>query len=118
MLEGLVKVGAVLSLTVIVCTWSSAALPQSSTRLQVLVITWFPGHDPFIVTSVKVASMAVEQLSASSVTSPVKVTLATKLQAASVKIVMLAGLVKVGAILSLTVIICTCLLYTSDAADE
>src|SRR5258706_87983 len=107
MLSGLVNVGAVLSLTVMVCTWFAAALPHLSTRCHVLVMTCEPSHGPAVTTSVKVACNPVEQLSASLVTSPVADTLASYPQDALVKIVMLSGLVNVGAVLSLTVMVCT-----------
>ena len=73
MFAGRVNVGAVLSLTVMVCTCVAAVLPQLSVRLQVLVITLLPWHGPFTVTSANVAFNPVEQLSASLVTSPVTV---------------------------------------------
>src|SRR5260221_13837449 len=107
MLAGRVNVGAVLSLTVMVCTWFAAALPQLSTRCHVLVMTWEPSHGPAVTTSVKVACNPVEQLSASLVTSPVADTLASYPQVALVKIVMLGGGGNVGAVLSLTVMECT-----------
>ena len=77
MFAGAVNAGAVLSLTVMVCTWSAAALPQLSTRLQVLVIILEPSHGPATFTSTKVACNPVEQLSASLVTSPVAATVAS-----------------------------------------
>ncbi len=71
MSAGRVKVGGVLSLTVIVCIWFAATFPQSSTRLHVRVIIFEPSHEPLLTTSTKVACNPVEQLSASLVTSPV-----------------------------------------------
>ena len=41
-----VQVGGILSLTVIVCTWSAARFPQLSTKLQVLVIIREPWQAP------------------------------------------------------------------------
>ena len=76
MSAGLVNAGAVLSLTVIVCTWSAAALPQLSTRCHVLVMIRDPSQGPAIFTSVNVAFNTVEQLSDSLVTSPVAPTVA------------------------------------------
>src|SRR5665811_1215127 len=84
MSAGRVNVGAVLSLTVIVCTWLAAAFPQWSTKLHVLVIILEPSHGPATFTSTKVACNPVEQLSASLVTSPVAVTLASYVQLALV----------------------------------
>src|SRR5260221_11813809 len=81
--------------------------PHLSTKLHVLVITCEPSHVLAVTTSVKVACNPVEQLSASLVTSPVANTLASYPQDALVKIVMLTGLVNVGAVLSLTVMVCT-----------
>src|SRR5678809_263244 len=74
MSAGLVKVGGVLSCTVIICTWLAAALPQLSASDQVRVMTLAPGQFPLATASEKVAFNPVEQLSASSVTSPVAVT--------------------------------------------
>ena len=65
------NVGAVISLTVMVCIWFAAALPQLSTRDQVRVMILDPWHCPSTKASVKVACKSVEQLSASFVTSPV-----------------------------------------------
>ena len=73
-LAGAVNVGAVLSVTVMVCVWFAAALPQLSTRDQVRVIIWEPWQAPSATASVKVACKSVEQLSASLVTSPVVAT--------------------------------------------
>src|SRR5260221_660055 len=107
MSAGRANVGAVLSLTVMVCTWLAAALPHLSTRFHVLVMTCEPSHEPAVTTSVNVACNPVEQLSASLVTSPVADTLASYPQDALVEIVMLSGRVNVGAVLSLTVMVCT-----------
>ena len=68
---GAVNVGAMLSVTVMICTWFCAGLLQSSTRDQVLVIIFEPAQSPFAILSVKVACNWLEQLSASLVTSPV-----------------------------------------------
>ena len=68
---GAVNVGAMLSVTVIVCIWSAAGLSQPSTRDHVRVMILEPGHCPSVTTSVKVACNSVEQLSSSLVTSPV-----------------------------------------------
>ena len=81
---GLVNVGTVLSLTVIICTCVAAALLQLSTKLHVLVITLLPSHGPSVTTSLNVAWIPVEQLSASLVTSPVAATLASYVQFAVV----------------------------------
>ena len=75
--EGAVNVGAVLSLTVIICTCVAAALLKLSTKLHVLVITLVPAHGPSVTTSLNVAFKPVERLSASLVTSPVSATLAS-----------------------------------------
>src|SRR4051812_8537902 len=72
-----VIVGGVISVTVIVCTWSAAAFPQLSTRCHVRAITLLPWQGPLVTTSVYVAFKPVEQLSASLVTSPVAATLAS-----------------------------------------
>ena len=79
-----VNVGLVVSLTVMVCIWFAAALPQLSTKLHVLVMILLPWQDPFAVASVKVACKPVEQLSASLVTSPVTATLALNVHVALV----------------------------------
>src|SRR5258705_8042241 len=105
MSAGLVKVGAVLSLTVIVWIWFAAALPQLSESDQVRVIIFSPWQEPCAVASENVAFNPVEQLSASLVTSPVAATEASYVHPAEVKIVISAGLVKVGAVLSLTVMV-------------
>ena len=73
---GTVKVGGVVSLTVMI--WICVVvLPQSSVRVQVLVMICSPSHAPAATASVNVASSEVSQLSASSVTSPVIVTFAS-----------------------------------------
>src|SRR4030043_111418 len=102
---GLVNVGAMLSDTVIVCSWSAAALPHLSVRCHVLAMLNVPSHGPAVTTSVYVALIPVEQLSASSVTSPVIVGSALYVQVAVVKISVSTGRVNVGAMLSLTVIV-------------
>ena len=73
----LVISGAILSETVIVCICGVAVFPQSSDKVQVLVITKEPSQAPAVTTSVKVASKVVSQLSASLVTSPVSLTVAS-----------------------------------------
>ena len=70
-LAGAVNVGAVLSVTVMVCVWFAAALPQLSINDHVRVMILEPRQAPSVTTSVKVACKPVEQLSASFVTSPV-----------------------------------------------
>ncbi len=50
---GTVKVGAVMSWTLIVCDFVEE-LPQSSTAFQVLVTEYEPAHWPLVVTSSKV----------------------------------------------------------------
>src|SRR6185436_18131942 len=102
---GLVKVGAMLSCTVIVWIWSAAALPQLSTNDHVRVIIFCPWQLPLATASENVAFSPVEQLSASLVTSPVADTEASYKHPASVKMVMSAGLVNVGAMLSCTVMV-------------
>src|SRR5690242_2876430 len=102
---GLVNVGAVLSCTSIICIWLAAALPQLSTNDHVRVIITSPWQEPEEVASEKVAFNPVEQLSASLVTSPVAATDASYVHPAEVKMVTSAGLVKAGAMLSLTVIV-------------
>ena len=79
---GAVNVGLVVSLTMIVCTWFCAALLQLSTRLHVRMMVMLQGSLSF-TSSTKVASRFSEQLSDSSVTSPVAVTLASYSQLAS-----------------------------------
>src|SRR3972149_1292524 len=119
MSAGWVNVGAMLSSTVITCTcW--VLLPQSSVSDQVLVIICSPSQVPFTTASLKVASSDVSQLSASSVTSPVTPTDASYVQLAFLYMVMSAGAVNVGAILSSTVITCTCwvLLPQSSVSDH
>src|SRR3989304_2023806 len=107
MSAGWVNVGTVLSSTVITCTcWG--LLPQSSVSVQVLVIICSPSQVPFTTASLNVASSDVSQLSASSATSPVTPTDASYVQLAFLYMVMSAGAVNVGAILSSTVITCTC----------
>src|SRR3989304_4371280 len=107
MSAGWVNVGAMLSSTVITCTcW--VLLPQSSVSVQVLVIICSPSQVPFTTASLNVASSDVSQLSASSVTSPVTPTDASYVQLAFLYMVMSAGAVNVGAMLSSTVITCTC----------
>src|ERR1043166_2060948 len=104
---GRVKVGGVLSLTVMVWTWSAAALLQRSARCHVRVMILSPGQLPLLTVSVKVAWRPVLQLSVSSVTSPVTATLESKVQSALVKIVRSGGRVNVGGVLSLTVMVWT-----------
>ena len=65
------------------------------------------GHDPTVSASVNTAFKPVEQLSASSVTSPVTVIVASYPQVAFLYMVKSAGAVKVGFVLSKAVIICT-----------
>ena len=50
---------------------SVAVFPQSSVKVHVLVMIYDPSQEPAVTTSVNVASSEAEQLSASSVTSPV-----------------------------------------------
>src|SRR3990170_3626582 len=119
MSAGAVNVGAMLSSTVITCTcW--VLLPQSSVSVQVLVIICSPSQPPATTASLNVASSDVSQLSASSVTSPVIPTDASYVQLAFLYMVMSAGAVNVGAILSSTVITCTCwvLLPQSSVSDH
>ena len=94
------KVGATVSLTVIVCT-CVAVFPQRSVAVQVLVITYEEGHDPFAVVS-DMATVAVPQLSVA--------VSAAAAGTASHEAVALAGNVpaKAGAVVSLTVMFCTC----------
>jgi len=65
-----------------------------------------PSQGPSTILSVKVALRPVEQLSSSLVTSPVTVTSIAKSHSESENISISAGAVKVGAILSVTVIVC------------
>ncbi len=76
---GTVNVGGVLSRIVMVWNWSAAVLPQLSIKLQVLLIVYPPSHPMIAMVSVstKTAWIPIEQLSVSSVTSPVKATLAS-----------------------------------------
>ena len=78
-------------------------LSQSSIKVQVLVIINALSQLPSIIVSVKVAFNAVEQLSASSVTSPVK---NISFTSTSHSMVISAGTVNVGAVVSLNVIVC------------
>src|ERR1041384_5109375 len=99
---GRVKLGALLSFTVMVWIWSAAALPQPSTRCQGRVMIFSPAQAPFASASVKVACSPLLQLSVSSVTYTVAATLASQVHLALVKIVISAGRVKLGALLSFT----------------
>ena len=94
--EGAVKVGAVLSSTVIVCT-KVVVLSQSSTSVQVLVIIDSLAQAPSATLSAKVASKAPEQASVSSVTSPV---IERSLGSWSHSIAILLGTVNVGGVVS------------------
>ena len=89
-----------LSVTVIIWVWIAAGLLQLSTRDQVRVIIFEPGHWPFSITSTYVACMSVEQLSASFVTSPVTSIEAIYVQSTEVNISILAGAVNVGGVVS------------------
>ena len=106
MSPGAVKVGAVLSATVIVCVWV-VELPEQSTSFHVLVIVYEPAHAPATgVASVYVAWIAVlSQLSASSVRTRVAVVDSVDLHGASVMKVNAPGAVTVGGVLSATVIV-------------
>src|SRR4030043_299274 len=104
MSAGSVKVGPVVSVAVITCTFWVVLL-QSSVSVQVRVITCSPSQSPSVTTSAYVASSEVSQLSSSSVTSPVIAIEASYAQAASLYIVMSAGSVKVGRVVSVAVMI-------------
>ena len=80
---------------------------QSSVKVHVLVIIRSLGQEPIASVSVNTACKPVEQLSASLVTSPVTVIVASYPQVAFLYMVKSAGAVKVGFVLSKAVIICT-----------
>ena len=87
---------------------SVVVLSQASVNDQVLVMTASLAQSPLATASVNVACKSVEQLSASSATSPVSV---KSLASWSHSIVRSAGTVKVGAVVSTTVMVC-------DTEDE
>ena len=101
---GTVNVGAVVSCTVIVCI-AVVVLSHSSVNTHVLVITVSLAQDPSAMVSVNIASKSAEQLSASSVTSPV---IETSDKSVSQSRDTSAGTVNVGAVVSSTEIFCEC----------
>ena len=99
---GTVNVGAVVSITLMVCT-KVVILSQASVNDQVRVIVDSLSQEPSATLSEKEASRSGSQLSASLVTSPV---MERSVASISHSIVISAGTVNVGDVVSTTVIVC------------
>src|SRR5687768_3680307 len=93
--------GGVVSVTLMVCT-QLEELPQASVAVQVRVMVWLPGQLPGTVLSVKVTTGAGSQLS-------VAVALPVLLGSveAEQSIVVSAGQLITGAVVSTTLMVCT-----------